>query len=170
MTMNYNKIEGYENYMVSDTGMILNIKKNKHLINVIAGRYVIVLLYKNNKRKRHYVHRLVAEAFCKKQEGKTQVNHKDLNRYNTHYSNLEWVSAKENVAHFVSSDKYKPRNVTDEQKKEIQKRLYKRVFCLETNEIFESMGHFAKHKGISLSQVSQKLNSINNNNLNARFL
>ena len=37
--------------MVSDTGKILNIKRNKHLVNVIADRYMVVLLYKKIKEK-----------------------------------------------------------------------------------------------------------------------
>ena len=168
--MTYKKINGYDNYMVSNTGMILNIKRNKHLVNVVADRYMIVLLYKNNKRKRYYVHRLVAEAFCEKKEGKNYVNHKDLNRYNNNASNLEWVSSKENRIHFIKSDKYKPHTLNQNQINEIKKRLYKKVLCLETNKVFESMGHFAKYKKISLPQVSLKLNNVNCNNLNAIFL
>lgn len=161
-------IKDYEGlYEVSEEGNIINLKKNKALTNVYAARYLVVLLYKNNKRKMYYVHRLVAEAFCEKQEGKIQVNHKDLNRYNNHYYNLEWVSPKENVMHFVSSKKYKPRSYTEEQKQEAKVRNYKKVICLETNKVFDSMGHFANHRGISLAQASQKLNNRCTNNLNA---
>jgi hypothetical protein len=167
--MNYKKIEGYDNYMVSDTGNVLNIKKNKNLVNVITDRYMIVLLYKNNKRKRYYVHRLVASAFCEKKEGKNYVNHKDLDRHNNNASNLEWVSSSENRIHFILSNKYTPSNQTKEQKKAIRERLYKKVLCLETNILFKSMGHYAKHKNISLSQVSMKLNNVCINNLNAKF-
>ena len=164
-------IKNYEGlYEVSEEGNIINLKKNKALRNVSTGRYLVVLLYKNNKRKMYYVHRLVAEAFCENSEGKTQVNHKDLDRCNNHYSNLEWVSPKENVIHFVSSEKYKPRTYTEKQKQESKVRNYKKVLCLETKKTFESMGHFANYKGVSLAQVSQKLNNIYTNNLNARFL
>jgi hypothetical protein len=162
------QIKDYEGlYEVSEEGNIINLKKNKALTNVSAGRYLVVLLYKNNKRKMYYVHRLVAEAFCEKQEGKIQVNHKDLDRYNNHYYNLEWVSSKENVMHFVSSKKYKPRSYTEEQKQEAKVRNYKKVICLETNKVFDSMGHFANYRGISLAQASQKLNNRCANNLNA---
>lgn len=44
-----------------------------------------------------YVHRLVAEYFIEKPEGKNVVNHKDCNRSNNNVDNLEWVSVKENV-------------------------------------------------------------------------
>ena len=46
-----------------------------------------------------FVHRLVAECFCEKPPGKVEVNHKDGNKLNNHYSNLEWVTHLENVRH-----------------------------------------------------------------------
>lgn len=49
---------------------------------------------------KHYaVHRLVAEAFLQKEEGKNVVNHKDGNREHNHYTNLEWVTQQENILH-----------------------------------------------------------------------
>lgn len=60
--------------------------------------YCIVLLY---GEKRHYcsVHRLVAEAFLPKLEGKTIINHKDGNKQNNKVENLEWVTYSENTIH-----------------------------------------------------------------------
>lgn len=161
-------IKNYEGlYKISSDGKIYNIKRKKYLKNVLADRYYIVLLYKNNKRKRYYVHRLVAEAFCEKKEGKDYVNHKDLDRTNNDFSNLEWVTAKENRIHYVESDKYKPNVLSEENIIKIKERNYKKVLCLKTNKIFESMSNFAGYKNISLSQVSQKLNGRHNNNLDA---
>jgi hypothetical protein len=161
-------IKNYEGlYEVSSDGGIYNIKRKKYLKNVLADRYYIVLLYKKNKRKRHYVHRLVADAFCEKQEGKEYVNHKDLDRSNNDYSNLEWVTAKENRIHYIKSDKYKATVLNEEAIIKIKERNYKKVLCLKTNAVFQSMESFAKNRNISIAQVSQKLNGTYTNNLNA---
>ena len=51
--------------------------------------------------KNLYVHRLVASLFCHNPnpEEYTQVNHKDGDKSNNHYSNLEWVSPSSNIKH-----------------------------------------------------------------------
>lgn len=51
-----------------------------------------------NKRVDKYIHRLVAEYFIPNPLNKKYVNHKDCNRSNNDYTNLEWVTAKENTS------------------------------------------------------------------------
>lgn len=58
-----------------------------------------VNLWKDGKPKTYLVHRLVAEAFIPKVEGKDYINHKDGNRRNNHVSNLEWCTYEENNNH-----------------------------------------------------------------------
>lgn len=54
-----------------------------------------------------WVHRLVAQHFIENDdpENKNHVNHKDKNRRNNHFSNLEWMTHEENMHH---RDNYKP--------------------------------------------------------------
>lgn len=48
--------------------------------------------------KNVYIHKLVAKYFVKGNNYLT-VNHIDGNKSNNHYSNLEWISAGDNVRH-----------------------------------------------------------------------
>lgn len=63
------------------------------------GRDARVSLWKDGKPKDYLVHRLVAEAFIPKVEGKNCVNHVDGNPKNNHVLNLEWCDHKENNNH-----------------------------------------------------------------------
>lgn len=65
--------------------------------------YLRVSLSSNNKKKIAVVHRMVAEYFIPNPDNKPMVNHKDLNRYNNHYLNLEWCTNSENMLHYYAN-------------------------------------------------------------------
>ena len=70
------------------------------------NRYMAVTLTdRQGARTQHAVHRLVAEAFCPKPEGKDYVNHIDGSRDNNLASNLEWVTNSENALHYYRGNK-----------------------------------------------------------------
>lgn len=56
----------------------------------------------DNKRVDLYIHRLVATYFIPNPENKRYVNHKDCNRHNNDFKNLEWVTVKENTSQTLS--------------------------------------------------------------------
>ena len=92
----WRKIEGFENYEVSNLGNIRNKKgqnKKKCLSN---SNYLFIDLWKNNTRIHFYIHRLVALAFIDNPENKPEVDHKDRNRENNNVNNLRWVTSCEN--------------------------------------------------------------------------
>lgn len=75
--------------------------KDKKIGDNGAG-YKLVKASKLGQRadKKFYVHRLVAQKFLgSPEQHQTQVNHIDGDKSNNHHSNLEWVSAKENIKH-----------------------------------------------------------------------
>lgn len=72
------------------------------------------------------VHRLVAEAFVEKPKEwnkRWTVNHKDLNKENNHWSNLEWVTMSENQKHYNNSDNAIGRKVHPLEVKDIEGNL-----------------------------------------------
>ena len=97
----WKKINGYENYEISNHG---NVKSNNYSkIRILKKEkckgYLRVSLSKNNKVKRFLVHRLVALSFLKNEDNKKCVNHKDGNKLNNSLGNLEWSTYSENERH-----------------------------------------------------------------------
>ena len=101
----YKQIEGYEDYVVTESGEIysFNFYSHKKPLKLAKKginnpkRYLQVVLNKNNMSKYVQIHRLVGKAFVDGYFEGAVINHKDANIHNNHYSNLEWVTQKENV-------------------------------------------------------------------------
>lgn len=122
----WRQIEGYEGYYeVSNLGRVRSVdriitdkngvkyKKNGHISSLINkdNGYMYISLNKNGKRKNHYVHRLVANAFIPNPQNKTCVNHKDYNRKNNSVDNLEWCTQEENINYSIEHLKQGMRKV-----------------------------------------------------------
>ena len=95
-------INGFENYEVSDDGLVRNVKTKRILKEDIKKKrsrysYALVYLYNHGKRRITSVHRLVAEAFIPNPQNLPQINHKDENSLNNKVENLEWCTAKYNI-------------------------------------------------------------------------
>jgi hypothetical protein len=61
--------------------------------------YHVVQLFKEGVRKSITVHRLVATTFIDNPQNLPQINHLDFDKSNNAVSNLEWCTAKQNMAH-----------------------------------------------------------------------
>ena len=97
-------VQGYEGlYKINANGEIWRVNKNKPLIPHRCQGYLRVSLYDGGKQRKFYVHRLVAFSFLDEPSNKdrNEINHKDGNKKNNHFSNLEWVTSKENIDHAI---------------------------------------------------------------------
>ena len=118
-------VVGYEgHYAVSNLGRVKSLHRDlphkthgtwhisEHLLSQgftgpkQNGQYLGVSLHSGNGHmKMMKVHRLVAEAFIPKVEGKDLINHKDCNKTNNSVDNLEWCTCLENVHHAMANDR-----------------------------------------------------------------
>lgn len=111
MTEEWRDVVGYEGlYQVSNFGRIKSLPKYYFGERMLSptdngSGYLIVSLTKNEKRKNHYIHRIVAEAFIPNKENKPTVNHKDRDKQNNIISNLEWATFSEQIHHVVATGK-----------------------------------------------------------------
>jgi hypothetical protein len=100
--MEWKPINGFEDYEISNTGII---RKGEKIIKPFDNNgYDRVQLNKGDARVKKLVHRLVAEHFIPTDDNTLQVNHKDMNKRNNEVSNLEWVTCKENVNHAIKNN------------------------------------------------------------------
>lgn len=93
---------GFSDYDIGADGVVYSWKSGERTVlkpRVDIGGYKTVGLYVDGKVKRVKVHRLVAEAFLPKEDGKDCVNHRDGNKWNNSVSNLEWCTRSENSKH-----------------------------------------------------------------------
>ena len=108
MSETWKDIEGYNGrYRVSNLGRVMSMWQANQYKNHIGKPmllkpathrqgYLYVHLTNNGETKKHYVHRLVAEAFIPNPDNLPQINHKDENKSNNIVDNLEWCDGKYN--------------------------------------------------------------------------
>ena len=88
-------------YLINRDGRLWSMHRDRFLEPTLdSGGYLHTILCNNGKKKGVRIHRLVAEAFVDKPYPDLCVNHKDGNKTNNHYENLEWVTMGENVHHY----------------------------------------------------------------------
>lgn len=154
----WKEIREYEGlYEVSNTGKVRSLPKKggykvPHILALNQCRdYLFVTLCKKYKICAKDVHRLVAEAFIPNPDNKPCVNHKDGNKRNNNVKNLEWVTFSENNLHRYHVLGYKPIW-------HLHKTNYcKRVKCLETGLIYDSIRDASRKTGTDRSSLARAL-------------
>lgn len=159
-------VVGYEElYLVSDTGLVKSLAKDRVIGNgarriypeiilkqsVDSGGYKQVKLCCNGKSKQFLVHKVVASAFLENNNGYFEVNHKDENKQNNNASNLEWCSRKYNMNYGSAMEKTRIKNLNC-------KTTSKRLIQYDTNMVkiaeYPSVGECARRTGYSQGTIS----------------
>lgn len=162
-------IEGYEKYQISNYGRI-RIKshcqtyirsdtgkecvrqygyKIMKLSESTSGYYQIDLCIDNTVSTR-LVHRLVAQAFIPNPDKLPWVNHKDLNKKNNYYTNLEWTTEKENVNHAIETGAFR---YPEKGKRRPPRPLY----CIELDATFKNIKEAAEAIGSSYQYLIDRM-------------
>jgi hypothetical protein len=150
--------------MVSSFGQVKGIHTTKRsgkirLVTPDRDGYFRLGIHNGKKAKLCGIHRLVAETFLEKIEGKDQVNHKDGNKQNNHVENLEWCNLTENRRHAYDIGLQKvPRGaenanakLTEKQVCEIRKKYIPRkctlaVLAKEYNVAFQTISKIVNYQ------------------------
>lgn len=152
----FKDIAEYENlYQISNLGNVksLNYKHTgkEKILTPDKDRYGYfrVVLHKQGKRKKFFVHRLVASAFIENPNNYPQVNHRDEDKTNNTIQNLEFCTPKYNA-------NYGTRN------KRVTEKKSKQVLCVETGVVYPSTMEAERKLGFTHSHISNVCNGIRN--------
>lgn len=114
---NIKQIDGFSDYLIHEDGYVMTLKKRVkrlkfgHKPTPNGSYYRYVNLWKDGRMYPMTIHRMVAGHFVANPENKPEVNHKDGDKLNNHYTNLEWTTRKENASHAAALGLY-PRGET----------------------------------------------------------
>lgn len=175
-------IESYEGmYQVSSLGRVKSLSRRcsthwgtrlvpEKLLcpNVKEAGYLCLDLHKDGKSKEFSIHRLVAQAFIPNPNNLPEVNHKDGDKQNNCVDNLEWCTNLDNVRHAIQNGLISRAQLSHFQKCGTSA-VSKKVICLNTSMVFDSLNAAGRYFNVSSSTIfniinkagcSRKLNGI----------
>lgn len=159
--MTWVKIKQNENYSINENGEVRNDNKGNIRTPYINKRngYYYVDLWKDNKRVKYPIHRLLAIAFIPNPNNKQTVDHIDGNRQNNSLDNLRWATYSEQNSRFKSVGVRSEKIIVKRYNEERKKRGGGHVAwleCIETLE-FDKISDVAKYFDVTIGNISLML-------------
>ena len=96
----FGRVKSLDRYILQSNGVRRKVKGRVLKSTISNSGYKNITLVKGSKYQL-FIHRLVADAFIINNENKSTVNHKDGNKLNNNYENLEWATYSENNIHAI---------------------------------------------------------------------
>lgn len=147
--MKWKKIEGYENYSVSDTGLVKNTRTGRLLKpHISKDGYYTVGLFKHCKGKTYKIHRLIALAFIPNPDNLYAVDHINANKLDNRIENLRWLSLADN------NRAYRKEQLSEEEREKRNNVARKKVVCIETGKKYRSLSKAAEDFGVAPQAIS----------------
>ena len=105
----WKNVKGFPGYQISCFGRVKSLKRNINIIirsRLLSNGYVRIGIQRKGKQLTLLVHLLVLTHFGPpKPSIKHQCNHKDTDKTNNWWTNLEWMTSKENTNHAIDKGK-----------------------------------------------------------------
>jgi len=103
---NFGRVRSLDRFCRNRWGTQRPVKSRIMVIGQTKYGYKQILLAKEGKSVKFFIHRLVAIAFIENASDYPQVNHLDGDKSNNCATNLEWVTSQQNCHHALENKLY----------------------------------------------------------------
>lgn len=143
---------GFPFHCVTKDGRVYSLKSGRFLnLHKNQKGYLVINLWDGEKLVHNAVHRLVALAYLDSSKDGQEVNHKDGDKTNNLWTNLEWCTKQENIQHSVNT------GLRDSQKEYTEEQIH--IVCRYLEQGFRNKD-IVEMTGVHPSKVSMVKNGL----------
>lgn len=139
----YRNKDGFGKPEFVDTPHPVTVQTNK-------DGYKYVMLMRDGKQRKAYIHHLMGEAFIPNPEGKPEINHENGIKDANDLSNFTWMTHAENMEHARRT------GLIDKEKMvaAVREACHREVYCYEDDKYFYTAADAADYYNVSRSLVT----------------